>query len=369
MTTLTQEIDSKLFAIAPCLEAGDIAAAGRDVIDAAAELGKGKAASALRAWGVVLVFDGMERAFAGQDDPTPAIQAVLRRLAYLFRVAKVSGVDRVGSAAGATQDSDDATSVAEVTGQHYGELFRNFATHSYRDEPMRLLMARLSRNDVQLPQLHEQVVLDAGCGGGRYTLAWRLMGAKQAVGVDISETGLADARKRIQALNVDGVEFRSGSVLNLPIEDQSVDIAFSNGVLHHTTDWRRGLSELVRVLRPGGVGWLYLIEKPGGLFWDLVEILRVIMQDDQHDAARSALEVLGVPGNRAFYMLDHVMVPINVRLTPEEVERSLREAGATQIRRLQRGADFDRVEQIYQKSAFAQVKYGVGENRYVFSRS
>lgn len=368
MTTLTQEIDSKLFAIAPCLEAGDIAVAGRDVIGAAAALGNGRAASALRAWGVVLVFEGMERAFAGPDNPTPSIHAVLRRLAYLFRVAKVSGLDRVGSAvAGASDDSD--VSIAEVTGQHYGELFRNFATHSYREEPMRLLMARLSRNNVQLPQLHEQVVLDAGCGGGRYTLAWRLLGAKQAVGVDISETGLADARERVKALNVDGVEFRSGSVLDLPIDDQSVDIAFSNGVLHHTTDWQRGVTELLRVLRPGGVGWLYLIEKPGGLFWDLVEILRAIMQGDAREAARAALEVLGVPGNRAFYMLDHVMVPINVRLTPEEVEKTLRRAGATRIRRLERGADFDRVEQIYQKSAFARVKYGVGENRYVFSRS
>ena len=83
----------------------------------------------------------------------------------------------------------------------------------------------------------------------------------------------------------------------------------------------------MRVLRPGGSGWLYLIENPGGYFWDLVEVLRVIMRNEDRGAARTALQSVGIPANRIFYMLDHVMVPINVRLTPGQIEDTLREAG------------------------------------------
>jgi hypothetical protein len=67
-------------------------------------------------------------------------------------------------------------------------------------------------------------------------------------------------------------------------------------------------------------------------------------------------------------MLDHVMVPINTRLTPDQVEECLMNAGAKQIRRLNRGTDFDKVEYIYKKIPYAAAKFGVGENRYIFTK-
>ena len=93
------------------------------------------------------------------------------------------------------------------------------------------------------------------------------------------------------------------------------------------------------------------------------------MRGERRDVARAALRAIGLPGNRVFYMLDHVMVPINVRLTPQAIETALAEAGATDVRRLARGTDFDRVEQIARREPFAEIKYGVGENRYVFSKA
>jgi hypothetical protein len=84
--------------------------------------------------------------------------------------------------------------------------------------------------------------------------------------------------------------------------------------------------------------------------------------------ARSVLLAAGIPANRVFYMLDHVMAPINERLTPGEITAALNDAGATGVRRLSRGADFDRVEAIWRRDPYADVKYGVGENRFVFSR-
>jgi hypothetical protein len=93
------------------------------------------------------------------------------------------------------------------------------------------------------------------------------------------------------------------------------------------------------------------------------------MREEDKSAARKALQLLGIPANRVFYMLDHVMVPINLRLTPDEVEESVRSAGATNIRRLTRGAGIDRVERIYNKDPWAVEFFGAGENRYVFTKA
>jgi len=67
-------------------------------------------------------------------------------------------------------------------------------------------------------------------------------------------------------------------------------------------------------------------------------------------------------------ILDPTMVPINVRLTTEEIEGCLAANGARKVRRFERGADTDRVERVYQGAPFAREKYGTGDNRYIFEK-
>jgi SAM-dependent methyltransferase len=347
--------------IAPCLIDDRLGAAA--AVEGARQLGATCWASLARASCVPFVFDGMEKAFAGATDPLPAIRRLFGDLLPFFSGAIRSGIHRIG-----TTMPRSSSEIAKITGDHYGNLFSGFSTASFFDETVGLLRTRLERNDISLYRIAGQRVLDAGCGGGRYTVAWRQLGAAEAVGVDFSSTGVDSAIGRVRAAGIDGVRFERGDVLALPYEDDEFDIVFSNGVLHHTENWQQGVRELLRVLKPGGLGWLYLIEKPGGLFWDVIEVLRVIMKEECSQAAREQLRLLGIPGNRIFYMLDHVMVPINVRTTPDEITAALERAGAIDVRRLTRGADFDRIEQIHQKHPFADVKYGIGENRFLFSK-
>lgn len=262
----------------------------------------------------------------------------------------------------------DEMEIKAYTGQHYGNLFKEFNHRSYFSEAKDLLEIRLKRNGINLPKLKELRLLDQGCGGGRYTVAWKLLGVKEAIGLDYSKIGLDDAKKRIEFAEIENVSFKHGTVLEMPFENNSFDIVFSNGVLHHTENWKVGISEQLRVLKSGGFGWLYLIEKPGGLFWDKIEILRAIMKNVEKSFARQILKSLNIPNNRIFYMLDHAMVPINTRSTPTEIENELKKNNATSIQRLKRGTDFDRIEHIHNNIPYAKEKFGVGENRYFFRK-
>ena len=360
-----------LAGIAPCLVGGPVADMARAALSASDALGTARWASLARSCSVVHLFDAMELAFATGEEPTVQINRALGALAGFLGAAAESAFARIGgdvheeAAAGAHTGEP----VEAATGGHYGHLFVAFSDSAFWEEPTRLLRTRLERNGISSFAFDGRRVLDSGCGGGRYTVAWRRLGAGTVTGIDISPLAIDDARARVAATGISGVDFRHGSVLELPFPDRSFDVVFSNGVLHHTVDWVAGIRELVRVLVPGGLGWLYVIESPGGLFWDVVEILRAMMRNEPHDLARNTLRLLGIPANRIYYMLDHVMVPINVRLRPDQVSSALTDAGATQIRRLERGTDVDRIERIFRREPFARDKYGVGENRYVFSRA
>jgi SAM-dependent methyltransferase len=358
------------FEMTPSLQAGALAEAGLSLVAAARTLGRRRLSTILRGWSVPFLFDAMERIFATGADPLPEVQKTVEELAQCFRQVSRTGFNEIGGA-------DDApgapmrlaiNNARTVTGEHYGRLFERFSKTSFWDEPRQLLSARLGRNALLTSQYVGKSVLDAGCGGGRYTIAWRLLGASRAVGIDASYVAIADATRRVPENGLEGVGFLQGDVLKLPCKDSTFDVVFSNGVLHHSTDWRAGIGELLRVLKPGGLGWVYLIENPGGLFWDLIELLRVVTRDDEASDLQRSLRILGLPANRIYYMLDHVKAPINLRLRTVEIEECLAAASACKVRRLERGTDFDRIERIYRREPYAEIKYGVGENRYLFSK-
>jgi ubiquinone/menaquinone biosynthesis C-methylase UbiE len=350
--------------IAPCLVDSPIAYEANRLIESAGALGYNRLAAVMRAWVVVYLANCFEEIARSDDEPIEPFNDRLRHAASFLQAARETGIAGLAIDGSGREDA----AVESFTASHYGNLFAPFSPASYFEEAVSLLRTRLERNDVALDRIQNRSALDAGCGGGRYAAAWRLLGAKPVVGVDLSEQNIGTATERAREAKLDDIEYRVGNVLELPFHDASFDIVYSNGVLHHTKDWMRGVDEMMRVLKPGGLGWLYLIESPGGLFWDNIEIQRVILKDDDPADARLALQVLGLPANRIFYILDHSMVPINLRLTPEQIEAALRNSGATNIRRLTRGADFDRIEQIYKQSPYASALYGVGENRYIFSK-
>jgi ubiquinone/menaquinone biosynthesis C-methylase UbiE len=100
-----------------------------------------------------------------------------------------------------------------------------------------------------------EVVLDHACGAGMdLLLAARRVGPTgRAIGVDMTPRMLEHAQTAIRLADLaDRVELRSGLFERLPIEDASVDVVISNGVLNLSPDKTRALAEVWRVLRPNG---------------------------------------------------------------------------------------------------------------------
>lgn len=359
--------DQQIFETAPCLKEGPLSEAGLSFVKTALKLPKSISGDIMKTWATYYIFRAKEEAFNSGEDPTPGIVSELRKQEKFLASFGALNQDLFYTSGIDEKKRENIAAVEQETGNHYGNLFKAFDADKYFGEAAQLLKNRLDSNDIFPEDLGSKSVLDAGCGGGRYSAAWKKLGAGEVTGVDFSDVGIASAKERLKGTDIE-VKYQKEDVCNMTLDDDTYDIVFSNGVLHHTRDLDGGVGEMVRVMKPGGMGWLYLIENPGGYFWDVIEILRVIMKDVTNSVARNALGILNVPTNRIFYILDHIMVPINLRLTDEEIRDILTKHGAKDIKRLKRGHSFDRVERIYQKDPYAEMKYGAGEHRYVFTK-
>jgi arsenite methyltransferase len=99
-----------------------------------------------------------------------------------------------------------------------------------------------------------QSVIDLGSGGGLDCfLAARKVGeAGRVIGIDMTPEMLDRARAAAQRLQVTNVEFRQGYLEELPVTSDSIDVAISNCVINLSPDKSKVLSEVFRILRPGG---------------------------------------------------------------------------------------------------------------------
>jgi SAM-dependent methyltransferase len=97
-------------------------------------------------------------------------------------------------------------------------------------------------------------VIDIGSGGGMDCLiAGKQVGAEGRVtGVDMTDEMLARARQGAREAELGHVRFEKGDMTRLPLEDESVDVVISNGVINLAPDKPAVFAELYRVVRPGG---------------------------------------------------------------------------------------------------------------------
>jgi SAM-dependent methyltransferase len=126
----------------------------------------------------------------------------------------------------------------------YEQFFTDYDGFRYRTE--RHLPACLDGLSVGGKQ-----VLEIGLGEGADAEQLIRRGALWS-GVDLTPESIDRVRTRLALRELPHEQLRQGSVLDLPFADNSFDMVFSHGVLHHVPDIQQAQKEIHRVLRPGG---------------------------------------------------------------------------------------------------------------------
>jgi SAM-dependent methyltransferase len=136
----------------------------------------------------------------------------------------------------------------------FGEVL--YAAEQRGELPDAAVLASLGcGNPTAVADLHEgETVLDLGSGGGIDVIlsARRVGPAGTAYGVDMTDEMLALAMQNARDAGVANVHFLKGVIEDIPLPADSVDVVISNCVINLSTDKAAVLTEIARVLKPGG---------------------------------------------------------------------------------------------------------------------
>jgi SAM-dependent methyltransferase len=147
----------------------------------------------------------------------------------------------------------DGAAAAEAVGGFSENLYRDGETDGLPEEAV--LASLGCGNPLAVADLHEgERVLDLGSGGGIDVLlsARRVGPSGFAYGVDMTDEMLTLARANAAKAGANNVEFLKGEIETLPLPDASMDVVISNCVINLSTDKPAVLTEMFRVLVPGG---------------------------------------------------------------------------------------------------------------------
>ena len=211
------------------------------------------------------------------------------------------------------------------------------------------------------------VGIDVGCGSGRWsTLVAPRVGHLHLL--DASAEALEVARSNLaQAPNV---TFHHASVGNIPLPDESLDFAFSLGVLHHVPDTRAAIRQVAAKLKRGAPFLIYLYyaldNRPAWFraLWRLSNVFRIVISRLPAPLRYAASQIIaaiiywplaraaalaermGLPTasipleyyrHRSFYVLrtdayDRFCTRLEQRFTQAEIQQMLQDAGFAEIR-------------------------------------
>lgn len=192
-----------------------------------------------------------------------------------------------------------------ATGELFSDLWKPYDDSLFA-ESVELFVKRMRLARFDTDWFKGKTCLDAGCGGGRNSIAMAKLGAGKVVGIDVGKDGLVDARRRAKALP--DVTFEHASILEIPFKDETFDMVWCAGVLMITADEERALDELTRVTKSGGQLYL-LVYATEGMRWPLIQLLRPLACQLGQPAVERAIELADLPANKRRTFLDDLFCP------------------------------------------------------------
>ena len=115
-------------------------------------------------------------------------------------------------------------------------------------------------------------VLEVGCGLGTDGAQFAKAGAEYT-GIDLTQAAVDLAKRRFEVFDLPG-SFRVADAEHLDFPDNSFDLVYSHGVLHHTPDTPAAVREIHRVLRPGGQAVVMLYHRNSYNYRINISVLR-----------------------------------------------------------------------------------------------
>jgi SAM-dependent methyltransferase len=140
------------------------------------------------------------------------------------------------------------------------------------------------------------VILDIGCGNGGVLRDLRQRAYRNLHGLEISAYA-------IERLRADGIEMHYGKLPSIPLPDGHFDVVIASQVLEHVIRRRRLLTEMARVLRPGGTAFIFV---PDNCLGPISEPEHVIKYDAE-SLARTVSGRFSLIAIRSMYDMNHPM--------------------------------------------------------------
>jgi ubiquinone/menaquinone biosynthesis C-methylase UbiE len=194
----------------------------------------------------------------------------------------------------------------QVDGQSRRDYFDTIQRERYELEPFIPQFARFSESKGLR-------VLEIGVGAGTDHIQWLRNGAV-ATGVDLTDAAIALTRERAE---LEGLthDLRQADAERLPFDDNTFDIVYSYGVLHHTPDTTKSIAEVFRVLKPGGSARLMLYHYPSWTSILLWGVHCVAKGKIWHGPRWATYQFLESPGTKSYTLpeLDQLLAAFRDR--------------------------------------------------------
>ena len=229
--------------------------------------------------------------------------------------------------------------ISDSTGDLFHDLWKKFDNKVFLDS-INLIKKRIKINKFHNEQFKNKVVLDVGCGSGRWCVLAKQLGAKKVIGVDSSKKNVRYNNKKFK-----NIKFVYGDNTNLKIENNFSDITISQGVIHHTVDVFKSLSELIRVTKKNGK-ILLLVYGEHGFRWSLIKRLRPICQLIGKKKLIKSMEKSKFTSNTIKNFVDDLFVPIQVQLDLNHLQEYLKTKKVKKIKIWSKNKTFDHEQDI-----------------------
>jgi ubiquinone/menaquinone biosynthesis C-methylase UbiE len=156
---------------------------------------------------------------------------------------------------------------------------------------------------MEFEKFRDARLLEIGCGMGTDLLQFARGGAR-CTGIDLTPRSVEITRHRFRVYGAGG-DFMISDGERLPFRDESFDVVYSNGVLHHTPDTAGAIREVHRVLRPGGTAKVMLYHRHSLNYWFEIVVRRGLL-GGEFLRGRSAAEIM----SRVIEFSDHEARPL-----------------------------------------------------------